>query len=151
MALLAEDGTDRGAAGPRFTKVYEAGWERIEKLVTLKGGPTVARVWLFIVKHCGHDNALVVSVATMAEALGVHPRSVERAVAVLSKSDALVIAKVGTANCYILNDSEVWKTYEEHHRFCGFRAKALVGFKENGGLRRRLSHFVQQPSLPGTE
>lgn len=133
--------------GPRFTKVYEKGWDRVEQLVTLKGGPTVSRVWLFIVKHCGHENALVVSIATMADALKVHPRSVERAVATLAKSDALVVVKIGSANCYILNDSEVWKTGEEDHRFCGFRAKALVGFKENAGFRKRLTHFRGQPEL----
>jgi len=137
--------------GPRFTKVYDRGWQRVEALMTLKGGPTVGRVWLFIVKHCGHDNALVVSSETMADALGVHERSIRRAVAFLVKADALVVAKVGTANAYILNDGEVWKTYEEHHRFCGFRAKTLIGFAENPGLRARVSHMLPQAGLPGLE
>jgi hypothetical protein len=138
-----------GPKGPRFTKVYDKGWDRVERLVTLKGGPTVSRVWLFIVKHCGHENALVVSVPTMAKALDVHTRSVERAVVTLEASGALIVTKIGGTNCYILNDSEVWKTYEDHHRFCGFSAKAIVGFDENPGLRARLTYMQPQRSLPG--
>lgn len=148
MGALGASVERDGPGGPRFTKVYEKGWERVESLLTLKGGPTVGRLWLFIVKHCGHDNALVVSTETLADALAVNERSIRRAVAYLVKAEALVVAKVGGANAYILNDSEVWKTYEEHHRFCGFRAKTLVGFKENPGFRARVSHMLPQSSLP---
>lgn len=151
MPALAAVGERDGPGGPRFTKVYEKGWERVESLLTLKGGPTVGRLWLFIVKHCGHDNALVVSTETLADALKVNERSIRRAVAFLVKAEALVVAKVGGANAYILNDGEVWKTYEEHHRFCGFRAKTLVGFKENPGFRARVSHMLPEAKLPGLE
>ena len=70
---------DDGPKGPRFTKVYDKGWERVEQLLTLKGGPTVGRLWLFLVKHAGHENALVVTVETLSEALEVHAQSVMRA------------------------------------------------------------------------
>lgn len=145
MLASAED-EDR-AKGPRFTKVYDAGWERVEQLLTLKGGPTVGRLWLFLVKHAGHENALVVTVETLSEALGVHARSIMRASRALQNAKALEVVKLGTANVYVLNPAEVWKAAEDHKRFCTFGAKALVGFKENSGLRRRLSHFVAQPAL----
>lgn len=151
MGVVAAAADRDGPGGPRFTKVYEKGWERVESLLTLKGGPTVGRLWLFIVKHCGHDNALVVSTETLADALKVNERSIRRAVAYLVKAEALVVAKVGGANAYILNDGEVWKTYEEHHRFCGFRAKTLIGFKENPGFRARVSHLLPEASLPGLD
>jgi DNA-binding transcriptional regulator YhcF (GntR family) len=140
--------SDTEQTGPRFTKVYDRGWARVESLLTLKGGPTVGRLWLLIVKHCGHDNALVASLETLADALGVDERTVRRAIKFLETSQALVVVKVGTARAFVLNDAEVWKTYEDHHQFCAFRSKVLVGFKENAGLRARLTHLQAQASLP---
>lgn len=133
---------DDGPKGPRFTKVYDRGWERIGQLVTLKGGPTAAKLWVFLARNCGHDNALACSVDLLAEEIGCSERSIIRATKYLEESGALVIAKMGTANVYILNDAEVWKTYEEHHHFCGFRAKTLLSNKQNANLKRRITHMV---------
>jgi hypothetical protein len=127
--------------GPRFTKLYERGWDRIGQLVTLKGGPTVAKLWVFLARNCGHDNALSCTVDLLAEELEVSEKSIRRAAKYLEEHGALVIAKLGTANVYILNDGEIWKTYEDHKRFCGFRAKTLVSEKANPGLKRRLTHM----------
>lgn len=129
----------------RFVKFYDKGIARVESLLELKGGPTVGKLWLFLVKMCGHENALVASSELLASHLGVTDRSIRRAAALLAASGAVVIAKVGNANCYILNDDEVWKTAEDHHRFCGFRAKALIGFDENPSLRARLTHLEPKP------
>lgn len=128
--------------GESFVKVYGRGLERIRFLLDFKGGPAVGKLWLFLVEHCGHDNALVASAEVLADALGVSERTVRRAAKALEDGKALVIGKVGNANVYILNDGEVWKTYEDHKRFCGFRAKTLVGFKENPGFRARVSHML---------
>lgn len=125
----------------RFVKFYDKGLSRVESLLELKGGPTVGKLWVFLVKMAGHENALVASSELLAQHLGVTDRSIRRAAALLADSGAVVIAKVGNANCYILNDDEVWKTAEDHHRFCGFRAKALIGFDENPSLRARLTHL----------
>jgi hypothetical protein len=134
--------------GPRFVKLYDKGLERLGQLITLTGGPTVAKVWLFLVTYCGHDNALACPIELMAEELNVHRKSISRATKYLEENGAIVIAKMGTANLYILNDQEVWKTYEEHKRFCGFRARALVGFKENPGIKKRLTHMIGEPPEP---
>lgn len=137
--------------GPRFVKVYDAGWERIRSLMQMKGGPTVGRLWLWLQEHAGHDNAVVVPVELLARELDVDRRSVSRAAATLQAGGALVIAKLGNSNVYIINPQETFRSYEEHKRFCGFQARAIVGFAENKGLRARLTHFAQQQSLPGVE
>lgn len=140
---VIEPGTDK-PKGERFTKVYEAGWNRVEKLFDMPGGPTAGKLWVFLAKHASHHNALVVSIRTLASVLGKSERSVHRATAALEEAGALVVAKLGTANCYILNPSEVWKSAEDHKRFCGFSTRTIVGFEENAGLRARLTHFLAQ-------
>lgn len=140
MAATASDpALESRPKGPRFTKVYDRGWDRIGHLVTLKGGPTVAKLWVFLARHCGHDNALACAVEVLAEELDVSEKSIRRATKYLEENGALVIAKMGTANVYILNDAEVWKTYEDHKRFCGFRTRTLVSKKQNPDLKRRIT------------
>lgn len=143
---MAADAEAR-SKGREFVKFYPQGLERIRALLDFKGGPTVGKLWLFLVQHCGHDNALVASLDVIAQALGVNERSVRRAASVLEAGGAIVIAKIGNANAYILNDGEVWKTYEDHHRFCGFTARTLVGFRENPGFRARVQHMLPEREL----
>ena len=100
---------------------------------------------MFLTEHCGHDNALCCSIDLMVEELELSRRTILRATKYLVENNAIVVAKVGTANVYILNSDEVWKTYEEHKRFCGFRTRTLIGFKENTGLRKRLTHMLGEP------
>lgn len=129
----------------RFTKVYPLGVARLRSLLAGRGGAAATKVWAFLIQHCGHDNALVCSADLMAEDLGCSRKTITRATKYLEEAGAIVIAKTGTSNVYILNDAEVWKTYEEHKRFCGFRTRTLVGFKENAGFRKRLTHVLGEP------
>jgi hypothetical protein len=137
--------TENTPSGPRFTKVYDRGFTRLKELISLRGGAATARVWVFLTEHCGHDNALCCTIDLIAEELDLHQRTIRRAIKYLAESNAIVVAKVGTANVYILNCDEVWKTYEERKRFCGFRTRTLLGFKENAGLRKRLTHMLGEP------
>jgi Fe2+ or Zn2+ uptake regulation protein len=130
----------------RFTKVYPRGWHRLKTL--LKANPTAARVWGFLVEQAGHDNSLVCTSEVIADELEVSVRTVFRSVAFLEKAGALVIAKVGTANAYILNPEETWKTYEEHKSFCAFSSRTLASKKQNQNLRRRLTHMIEAQKEP---
>jgi len=123
----------------RFTKVYPRGWDALAGLVDNR---SAAKLYVFLADHCGHDNALSCTYDLLAEELEMHERTIRRAVRDLEERGHLVVAKMGTANVYILNPEEVWKTYEEHKRFCGFRTKALLSNKQNANLKRRLTHMV---------
>ena len=127
---------------PRFTKVYNRGWFRLRSL--LNANPTAAKVWSFLVEQAGHDNAVVCTYDVLADELECSARTVMRAVSYLDQAGALVIAKVGTANAYILNPDETWKTYEEHKSFCAFNARTLASKKQNQNLRRRLTHLIEK-------
>lgn len=139
----AEDRPER--SGPRFTKVYPKGWEALAALIDNRAA---AKLYMFLANNCGHDNAVVCTYDLLAEELELSERTIRRAVRHLEEGDHIVVAKIGTANAYILNPEEVWKTYEEHKRFCGFSARALASKTENGNLKKRLTHIVErQPEL----
>lgn len=134
------DGSEKRAKGPRFTKVYERGWQAIALLIDNR---MAAKVYVFLAQHAGHDNAVVCTFELLAEELEVSEKTVRRAVKHLEQGNHLVVAKVGTANAYILNPAEVWKTYENHKRFCAFGARTLASKAQNTTLKKRLTHMIQ--------
>ena len=126
----------------RFTKVYPKGWHRLQTL--LRTNPIAARVWSFLVEHVGHDNALVCTSDVIAEGAEISVRSVFRAISFLEKEGAVVIVKIGPgANCYILDPSETWKTYEEHKHFCAFSTKTLASKRHNPNVARRIKVMME--------
>lgn len=130
-----------------FTKVYPAGWQRMRRLVRLKGGPTVTALWMLLAEHCDRQNAIVVSQETLAEELGVHRISVWRAIEFLKNTGVIAVLKMGSANVYVLDPDLVWKDAEQHKRFCAFGAKVLAGFTENDGLKAKLDEATGQQTL----
>jgi hypothetical protein len=140
MQPQASEEIRKEARGPRFTKVYSKGFQAIAALLD---NPTAAKLYLFLVNNCGHDNAVVCTYGLLSEELELSERTIRRAVRLLEDRHHIAVAKIGTANAYILNPQEVWKTYEDHKRFCGFGARALVSLTDNGNFKKRLTHLEQ--------
>lgn len=140
MQPQASEEARKEARGPRFTKVYDKGVRAISGLLD---NPAAAKLYLFLVNNCGHDNAVVCTYGVLADELELSERTIRRAVRLLEDRHHIALAKIGTANAYILNPQEVWKTYEDHKKFCGFSARALVSKTENGNLKKRLTHLEQ--------
>jgi hypothetical protein len=150
MAGMPDTGTatakQRQGPKERFTKVYPKGWSALAGLVDNR---PAAKLYVFLADNCGHDNALACTYELLSEELDLHERTIRRAVRDLEERGHVVVAKVGTANVYILNPAEIWKTYEDHKRFCGFRTRTLVSKKHNPDLKRRLTHMVNsKPEQP---
>jgi hypothetical protein len=130
-----------GPKGPRFIKLYDKGMEAVSGLLDQ---PAAAKLYLFLARRCGHNNAVVAAYGLLADELELSERTIRRAVRLLEERSHLVVAKMGTANAYILNPQEIWKTYEGHKRFCEFSASALVSKTENGHLKKRLTHLIEK-------
>lgn len=136
-------------ADPRpFVKVYQSGFDRLERLVGHPSGPIVVRMWTFLVRYAGRENALVASNEVIADCLGVGVRTVKRGIAALKETGAIEVYKLATANCYVLSPEEVYRDREETKQFTSFRVRALVGFKKNPDLRASVDAVPRQPHLP---
>lgn len=129
--------TEATAPKEHFTKVYPRGWSALSSM--LENRP-MARVYVFLADNCGHDNALVCTYDVICETLGLSERTIRRAIKDLEAGGHVVVFKIGTANAYVLNPAEVWKTVEEHKTFCAFNARTLVGKKSNPDFKKRFTH-----------
>ena len=128
----------------RFAKVYDKGWDTIANMA---GNAMAVKVYSFIAKNCDHLNALVVPVEVMAEEFSVSTRTIMRATKFLEDNNHLVIVKVGTANAYILDPTDMFKNYDQYKHMVGFNARTLASKTQNKNLKARLTHFMGQPDL----
>lgn len=128
----------------RFAKVYDKGWDTISSMA---GNSIALRAYAFIAKHCDHNNALVCPLEVMAAELNCSERTVRRATKYLEANDYLLVVKVGTANAYILDHTDLWKNYDHYKHMVGFTARTLASKGQNRGLKARLTHYMGQPDL----
>ena len=130
-----------------FTKIYDRGWQRILDLI--QTDPNAARLWAFLVRNAGYDNVIVCSMFVLSDELKLHRRTLSNKVKFLQKIGAMKVAKIGTANAYILNPDETWMTSEEFKNFHRISAQALIGRSENRKadgcserFKKRMTHMV---------
>ena len=128
----------------RFAKVYDKGWDTIANMA---GNAMAVKVYSFIAKHCDHLNALVCPVEVMAEEFDVSARTIMRATKYLEDNKHLVIVKVGTANAYVLDPTDLFKNYDQYKHMVGFTARTLASKTQNKTLKTRLTHYMGQPDL----
>ena len=63
-----------------------------------------------LVAHMGHQNAIVVSQKTLAKLIGIHERTVRRAVADLVEESWIQVVRIGSGKeaAYVVNDRVAW-------------------------------------------
>lgn len=133
-----------------FTKVYDQGWSTISAII--QASPLAAKVYVFLCQNADIHNAVVCSVELLAEEMGCSTRTIMRATKWLEENHYLVVAKIATANAYILRPTDIWKTAEENKKFWSFGAATLVSKTQNKTLKRRITVMLegkpaQQPDM----
>ena len=54
--------------------------------------------------------------------------------------------KIGTANAYVLDPTDLWKNHDRYKGYCAFNAKTLASKAQNAMLKQRLSHMMEAPA-----
>lgn len=132
------DGSDRDPMP--FTKVYPKGWSIMRKLA--KDDPASLGLYCLLADKCGHDNSLSATYATLAKELDVCERTVRSAVRRLEASGDVVVLKHGSANVYVLDCDQAWKTHHRYKHTCSFRTRTLLPAASGDLVRRRLTVAV---------
>lgn len=125
--------------------------------------PIAAAVLHKLVAAMGHQNAVVVGQKTLAMMLGVHDRSISRAVADLVAEQWIQVVKIGKGKevCYVVNDRVAWGQPRDQLRLSVFSATVVASAEDqdettmdNAPLRRIPTLYPgerQLPSGPGAE
>lgn len=132
----------------RFAKVYDKGWDTIANMA---GNAMAIKVYSFLAKHCDHLNAIVCPLEVITDEFKCNEKTIRRAVKFLEDNRHIVVVKVGTANAYVLDPTDLFKNYDQYRGMVQFNAKTLASKKQNKGLKRRLTHFIGQGDLFNAE
>lgn len=145
--MLQEVETLNARKNRNFTQVYPLGFKRLRFL--MQQNPGAASLYTFFAEHidasCG---AVLADQQFLADALGVHVRTIRRWIKSLEDADAILkIPVAGKVCAYAVNPNEVWKGYDTSKDYAAFATKTLVG--KDGDIQRRLKLLASgQSELP---
>lgn len=92
--------------------------------------PRAAAVMHRLVAYMGHQNAVMISVKTLAKVMGCNERTVRRAIEDLERGQWVQVVQVGpsgTVNAYIVNDRVAWGETRDHMaRLSAFSAQIIA-------------------------
>jgi DNA-binding transcriptional regulator YhcF (GntR family) len=92
--------------------------------------PMAVSVLHFMVSRLNRGtNGVVISAATLARQMGIAPRTVQSAIAVLRDCKFVQVLKTGNTNIYIINAHVAWQG-ERGSRFAAFNAELIIDEQE---------------------
>lgn len=119
--------------------------------------PTASALLHHLVAQMGHQNAVVVSQKTLAKLMGIHERTVRRAVADLVEDCWIQMVRIGKGKeaAYVVNDRVAWGQPRDELRLSIFSATIVADIEdqdtaalEHSDLRRIPSLFPSERQLP---
>lgn len=124
-----------------------------------------ARLWLnkpraaalahHLVAQMGHQNAVVVSQKTLAKLMGLHERTVRRAVADLVEEKWIQVVQLngpGTVSAYVVNDRVAWGQPRDQLRLSVFSANVVADADDQDPATLEHSDLRRIPTLyPGEQ
>lgn len=112
-----------------FVQLYRNNMKAIRWLS--KHNNTALEMFLFILEHMDHTNALGCSYAVFEDALGKSKPTITRAIKVLKDNGFVDVLKMGTSNVYIINQDIAWSSWDNKKKYCKFNGNMLISHKEN--------------------
>ncbi len=122
--------------------------------------PRAAMLLHHLVAKMGHQNAVVVSQKVLAKLVGVHERTVRRAVADLVEGNWIQVVRIGSGKeaAYVVNDRVAWGQKRSQLGLSTFSATVVADWDEQseellgaGDLRRIPMLYPGEQQLPHGE
>lgn len=119
--------------------------------------PSAAMLLHHLVAQMGHQNAVVIGQKTLAKLLGIHERTVRRAVAELAEERWIQVVRIGSGKeaAYVVNDRVAWGQSRDQLKLSVFSATVVADFGdqkagifEHSNLRRIPTLFPGERQLP---
>jgi DNA-binding transcriptional regulator YhcF (GntR family) len=115
--------------------------------------PRAAALAHHLVAQMGHQNAVVISQKTLAKLMGLHERTVRRAVADLVEEKWIQVIQLngpGTVSAYVVNDRVAWGQPRDQLRLSVFSANVVADAEDQDAATLEHSDLRRVPTLyPG--
>lgn len=121
--------TSEETKNKNFVQLYRDNMKAIRWLSS--NNSTALELFLFILEHMDHTNALGCSYAIFEDALGKSKPTITRAIKVLKDNGFIDVLKMGTSNVYIINHEVAWASWDNKKKYCKFNGNMLISHKEN--------------------
>ncbi|EOD5864633.1 helix-turn-helix domain-containing protein [Salmonella enterica subsp. enterica serovar Idikan] len=116
--------------------------------------PRAAMLLHHLVAQMGHQNAVVVSQKTLAKIMGIHERTVRRAVSDLVEEHWIQVVRLGSGKeaAYVVNDRVAWGQPRDQLRLSVFSATVVADFEDQDALSLASTELRRIPTLyPGEQ
>lgn len=121
----------------------------ISSIVNLQKEDAKAGVlFMFFIEHMDRENALIVSIETIAELLEWSRPTVCRKIKFLKDKNFITSSRTGNSNIYFINANVAWTTYGNKKEYAKFKASVLIS-KSEQEYKIKSSKFKQLDLLDG--
>lgn len=118
---------------PPFVQLYKGvGLKAVQWLI--KQNPFASQLFMFFMENMNNKNLVVASQQLLMEEFGKGRTSIYTAIKFLEKHNFINIAKIGSANAYILNPEIAFQDGHNKKKYVSFEGTILLSKEENQAL-----------------
>lgn len=126
-----------------FLQLEKRSIKEIRRLA--KESPAAHEILLLLAEKMNRENAIMCSSQTLQELTGRSRPTVTRAIKVLRDEKWVQVVKIGTANCYLINNAVFWQSAGDR-KHSHFRAAIVASASEQDEdpvamAKTKLKHF----------
>ena len=118
---------------PPFVQVYKGmGLKALQLLI--KDNQLASEIFVFFLDNMNNNNLVMASQQLLSEEFGKGRTTIYKAIKYLEEHNFINVAKVGTANAYIINPEVAFQNAHNKKKYVGFNGTILLSKKENNTL-----------------
>lgn len=124
---------------PPFVQVYKGmGLKALQWLI--KDNPLASEIFVFFMDNMNNNNLVMASQQLLTEEFEKGRTTIYKAIKHLEEHNFINIAKVGTANAYIINPEVAFQDGQHKKKYVGFNGTILLSESENKELFKKYKH-----------
>ena len=124
---------------PPFVQVYKGmGLKALQWLI--KDNSLASEIFVFFMDNMNNNNLVMASQQLLTEEFGKGRTTIYKAIKHLEEHNFINIAKVGTANAYIINPEVAFQDGQHKKKYVGFNGTILLSKKENQTLFKKYGY-----------
>lgn len=124
---------------PPFVQIYKGvGFKALQWLSS--ENPVGSSIMMFFLDNMNNNNVVMASQSLLAEILGKGRTTIYNSIKFLDEHNFIEIAKVGTANAYIINPDIAFQDSHAKKKYINFEGNILISESENKELFKKHKH-----------